>query len=253
MIFYPCKIQKACCRACPRTLRQALSRILFASIGNQEFVLGGYPLSLWVPIGSTQAAGSKIKVCMGVIESCGIPSERPLHVPSSFPLRAQMFKTSVGTLALVAAPPDANPVHEDKLSTAPADATSMDAHLRTGTMLTADDRPEHPDAGGRRVSKSSSSASGAGIVAVDAVPSTRSSWSEQDSGGDRGLPPQAPPLRARASLAALVRPQLELLADLSRAVGHGEAALTCASLLRDEGGVTATLRYIGWEDKVSRQ
>lgn len=42
--------------------------------------------------------------------------------------------------------------------------------------------------------------------------------------------------------ASVVRPQLVLLGDLSRAVGHGEAALLCASLLRDEEGAVGILR-----------
>lgn len=48
--------------------------------------------------------------------------------------------------------------------------------------------------------------------------------------------------RASAVMAAPVHQQLELLGDLSRAVGHGEAALVCASLLRDEAGAKDTLR-----------
>lgn len=44
--------------------------------------------------------------------------------------------------------------------------------------------------------------------------------------------------------AFVVRPQLVLLGDLSRAVGHGEAALVCASLLRDEEGAVTILRSV---------
>lgn len=43
---------------------------------------------------------------------------------------------------------------------------------------------------------------------------------------------------------SVVRPQLLLLGDLSQAVGHAEAALVCASLLRDQDAAVAILRSV---------
>lgn len=110
-----------------------------------------------------------------------------------------MFKVSVGTLAMLAAPAD----QHDELPPRPAEA------------------------------------GGGGDSAAAAADST-GGGDDGGGGGDSGGPASAQQ-RALAGLSASVRPQLELLGDLSRAVGHAEATLVCASLLRDAAGATATL------------
>ena len=120
-----------------------------------------------------------------------------------------MLKVSVGTLALLAAPADQQ-----------------------------QETPPPPPAMG---------------AAGEATPPLQPPQSDSQGGGDGGGGDAGGgddgdikwPMRARqgafAGLSASVRSQLELLGDLSRAVGHAEAALVCASLLVDAADATATL------------
>ena len=121
-----------------------------------------------------------------------------------------MLKVSVGTLALLAAPAD------QQQETPP---------------------PPPPQPAG---------------AAGEAIPPLQPPQSDSEGGGDGtggggggddgdNNGPMRARQRALAGLSASVRSQLELHGDLSRAVGHAEAALVCASLLRDAAGATATL------------
>lgn len=128
-----------------------------------------------------------------------------------------MFKISVGNLALTAAPAGEH-LSEEEYNNKNADAVG----------------PARP------VLTTSASTSSAPASAVS---------DPACNGGNLGAAPVAPPATAGGQHTAVsVRPQLELLGDLCRAVGHGEAALVCASLLRDEAGTVATLRCVvrGW-------
>ena len=156
-----------------------------------------------------------------------------------------MFKVPVGTLALLAEP---------------AGQTSSRGHESTpavgdASLSPPDPNPLSPTARGQpgtappaRVTPAPASSGPAAKVAASAVgtssgasgaTATSTPTSAQLGGGSR---PTAAQRRASAVMAAPVRQQLELLGDLSRAVGHGEAALVCASLLRDEAGAKQTLR-----------
>lgn len=127
-----------------------------------------------------------------------------------------MFKVSVGILALLAAPA------EDADPTLP----ESDAGDHAGSGVVP---PAPPSAA--RTEEQSAAGFGDG-------PGTAGKRSPSDDSGAT----TAAQRRAQAALAASVRPQLELLGDLCQAVGHGEAALVCASLLRDEAMAMATLR-----------
>ena len=90
-------------------------------------------------------------------------------------------------------------------------------------------------------------------AAGEATPPLQPPQSDSQGGGDGGGGDAGGgddgdnkwPMRARqgafAVLSASVRSQLELLGDLSRVIGHAEAALVCASLLVDAADATATL------------
>lgn len=126
-----------------------------------------------------------------------------------------MFKVSVGILALLAAPAgDADPTLPES-----------DAGDNAGSAV-----PPAPPSAARTAGKSAVGFGDGSGTAANRSPSDDSSATT------------AAQRRAQAALAASVRPQLELLGDLCQAVGHGEAALVCASLLRDEAMATATLR-----------
>lgn len=127
-----------------------------------------------------------------------------------------MFKVSVGILALLAAPA------EDADPTLP----EIDEGDNTASGV-----PPAPSSVGTTAGQSA--------VSVGDGPGSTAKLAPSD---DSDAATAAAQRRAQAALAASVRPQLELLGDLCRAVGHGEAALVCASLLRDEAMATVTLR-----------
>ena len=151
-----------------------------------------------------------------------------------FSCRGQMFKVPVGTLALLAAPTG------QRLPCGDERAPAADAPLPPDTPSpTAQARPQ--------MARAASSGATAAVAAPaagtgdggGASGAAATSTPTQVEGGSR---PKAAQRRASAVTAAPVRQQLELLGDLSQAVGHGEAALVCASLLRDEAGAKTTLR-----------
>lgn len=126
-----------------------------------------------------------------------------------------MFKLSVGTLALLAAP-------AGQQQEAPA--------------------PPLEGVAGEGGGGSHASAADSTAVPPQGTPASLPHSDEQANGGG-GAGPTAAQQRALSALSVTVRAQLELLGDLSRAVGHAETALVCASLLRDAAGATATLGY----------
>ncbi|CAM9214804.1 unnamed protein product [Scytosiphon promiscuus] len=156
---------------------------------------------------------------------------------------ADMFKVSVGTLALLAAPTEKQEGPRPPLPP-PAAAALGDASTdSSGPRTAADGSPaapagdsagppetSPPSARGERASPSSTS----GAVTNGA--------SVTDDGGRDGSTTAAQ-RRALSTLSASIQPQLGLLGDLSHAVGHTEAVLVCASLLRDTAGATATFRH----------
>ncbi|CAM9363341.1 unnamed protein product, partial [Ectocarpus sp. 6 AP-2014] len=125
---------------------------------------------------------------------------------------AEMFKVSVGTLAQLAAPAGQQQQQQQQPETPPL-ADSSSAVLSPGTPPVTE------------------------IPGSSSAPNSSSSGREGGGGGLTSAARQ----RALSALSASVRPQLELLGDLSRAVGHVEAALVSASLLRDMAGATAIL------------
>lgn len=150
-----------------------------------------------------------------------------------------MFKVPVGTLALLAEPSGQRPPCGDER------APAADAPLPPDTSSpTAQGRPQTAPATTALASSGPAAAvaapaAGTGGGGAPGVAATSMSMPAQVEGGSRLTAAQR---RASAVMAAPVRQQLELLGDLSRAVGHGEAALVCASLLRDEAGAKNTLR-----------
>lgn len=139
-----------------------------------------------------------------------------------------MFKVNLETLALLAAPMEEllSPDGDDDNNAAEVGAPSNRQVSTPGVSevpTTASYAPSGPGTGSR-------GASGAPSV----HPSLRPE-------GKDGVP-TATQIGARDTVAASVCPQLELLGDLSRSVGHGEAALVCSTLLRDEARTTETLR-----------
>lgn len=153
---------------------------------------------------------------------------------------AEMFKVPVGTLALLAEPAGQRPPCGDER------APAADAPLPPDTPSpTAQGRPQTAPAtttlasSGPAAAVAAPAAGTGGGSGAPGVAATSMSTPAQVEGGSRLTAAQR---RASAVMAAPVRQQLELLGDLSRAVGHGEAALVCASLLRDEAGAKSTLR-----------
>ncbi|CAM9958687.1 unnamed protein product [Ectocarpus sp. 13 AM-2016] len=129
---------------------------------------------------------------------------------------AEMFKVSVGTLAQLAAP--AGQQQQQQQRETPPLADSSSAVLPPGTPPATD------------------------IPGSSSAPNSTSSGREGGGSDGGGVgPTSAARQRELSALSASVRPQLELLGDLSRAVGHAEAALVSASLLRDMAGATAIL------------
>lgn len=145
-----------------------------------------------------------------------------------------MFKVSAGTLCLLAAPA------EEQKPRPEGDTAGADILLPSGVPSTT---AEEGQVG----------ATASDLAAGNVIPTTAPAPAREGRPGSEVAPlcwqgknrrraPTAVRRRAHAALVATVRPQLELLAGLSRAVGHGEAALVCASILRDEAGAMATLR-----------
>lgn len=139
-----------------------------------------------------------------------------------------MFKVNLETLALLAAPVEEllYPESDDDNNAAEEGAPSNRPVSTPGVSeapTTVSYAPSGPGTGSRGAS---------------GVPSAHPSLRPEGEGGV----PTAAQIGARDTVAASVCPQLELLGDLSRSVGHGEAALVCSTLLRDETRTTETLR-----------
>ena len=134
-----------------------------------------------------------------------------------------MFKVTVETLALLAAPAEELSRVDDNGAVDSAGSFSRRPVSTTGSR------------GGP--SKGSEVSLAPGVV------------NEETPGAPSSAPTTAQ-LKARATVAASVSPQLVLLGDLSRSVGHGEAALVCASLLRDEARAVETLRWGGFSSNL---
>lgn len=126
-----------------------------------------------------------------------------------------MFKVSVGTLALLAAPA----------------GQQLELPPPPSPPLPGEETVNYDNDGDNNNNSHARAAAGSALVEDDGT-----------SGGG-GLKPAAQQ-RALSAPSASVRPQLELLRDLSRAVGHAETALVCASLLRDMAGATAMLGQV---------
>ena len=168
-----------------------------------------------------------------------LPLLPPCHCCAFFPCRAQMFKMPVGTLVLLAEPAGQRPPCGDESAPSanaplPPDAPSTTAQGRPQTAPAT----TTPASLGAAVAVTAPAA-GSGGGGASGAAATSTGKTMQVEGGSRLTAAQR---RASAVMAAPVHQQLELLGDLSRAVGHGEAALVCASLLRDEAGAKDTLR-----------
>lgn len=134
-----------------------------------------------------------------------------------------MFKVSVGTLALLAAPAG----QQQEAPAPPPEGVAIE-----------DDAGRGSGSGGGGGSHAFAADNTA--VPPQGAPSPPSHGDLQGDGGG-GVEPTIAHQRALSALSVSVRAQLGLLGDLSRAVGHTETTLVCASLLRDTVGATATL------------
>lgn len=168
------------------------------------------------------------------VSSCPAdPIRNPLFcfsIPGIYSLlpRPKMFKVNLETLALMAAP-----MEELLAPDSECDNNAVEEGAPSNRQVSTPGISKVPTA-----ETSAPPGPGSGSGRASGAPSVHPSLRQE---GKDGVPTAAQ-IGARDTVAASVCPQLELLGDLSRSVGHGEAALVCSTLLRDEARTTETLR-----------